>query len=536
MSACADNTLDDFQTIIVNGTNFTALGSGGAEPPGCGLSQWGNWGANITLNPGTNTVTAQVCDGSGNCGSASTTIIYDAPVYGVTVTRSVASLTLPVNSPGSAYFDVTNTGDVDGQLTLGAACGGVTGCKVVSGTTTGPSITVSLAHGATVTVHVDFTTGSTATTGNATLTASFAASPNTTGSDFTALDIQAPPPTIVVAPDASPRSLGAGMWTLPFEVSNTSGGSEDVAVTVDCGPFTNCVPSARNFSLAPAATDTVWLQFLIVAGQSGTQAAVSLSANGCFADERCATDGGSYTINYTQSSEHDSVSVVPAPASVTLAARATQDTARFTLTNLSTGTGGPISFVLTPGCSGVAGCSGATTTVSLGEQGTYTLKVPYTVSFDGTAGIVSVSAAGGTASASGAESIGTTPSYSVAVIPGVKAQSVALGTNGADTVTIRNTSSNTAASISASLTLSGCTTPVLSDCQVASNGPTIAQGQTSAAIVVSLHAAQAGKGAVTVTASGTVSGGVVQTGTGIDSVTVTTGGGGGGGYHRRPQH
>src|SRR6185437_10712685 len=207
--------------------------------------------------------------------------------------------------------------------------------------------------------------------------------------------------------------------------------------------------------------------------------------------------------------------IVPNTASVTLAAHATQDTARFTITNVSTNTSSAITFSATPACSGVVSCSTNPTSFSLAEQGTYNLKVPYGVSASGTTGAVSVTVTGGAASASASQSIGTTPSYSLSIAPTDTTEAFQIGANGSFTIRVLNTSTNAGGTaIAVSLATTNCQAPVLSSCQVAGSPQNLAQGQTSSGLSVSFHAAANGSDTIGVTISGSY---------GIGSVTPVTG-------------
>ena len=133
MTACADNDMNAFQTITVNGTPYTALSSGGGGGS-CGFSQSGGWGANVTLSLGSNSVTAQVCDVNNSCGSASTTIILD-PVQHVTVTATPASFSVQTNTTGTTSFSVKNDGQANGTLDISVSCGTKLSCSLPAGFT-----------------------------------------------------------------------------------------------------------------------------------------------------------------------------------------------------------------------------------------------------------------------------------------------------------------------------------------------------------------------------------------------------------------
>src|SRR6185437_12061980 len=115
VNACSDNDLQDPGSITVNGSTYGALRSGGGGGQfGCTYS--GGWGAFVPLDPGANSVSAEVCDVNDNCESASTTVFYD--VYDLSVSGGTSPLPIQEVTSGSASFTINNTGSMDGTLQI----------------------------------------------------------------------------------------------------------------------------------------------------------------------------------------------------------------------------------------------------------------------------------------------------------------------------------------------------------------------------------------------------------------------------------
>ena len=92
VTACADIGMASTQTVFVGTVGYTATGSGNM-PRGCGRTTAGSWTAHVTLSPGVNNISAEVCDVDDNCGFGSTSIIYDAPSYNILVTANTPPIT-----------------------------------------------------------------------------------------------------------------------------------------------------------------------------------------------------------------------------------------------------------------------------------------------------------------------------------------------------------------------------------------------------------------------------------------------------------
>ena len=148
------------RNITLNGapvTGFTHTGSG---------SSYTSTGT-VTLQVGTNTLDASICDTFGNCSSASQIWYYRPWIYSVTVAPDGGWSEIPAAASRNQTFSVTNTGETTATYLLGAGC---VGAVFASSCTVSPS-SVTLASGAQQSVTAAFTSGAGGSTGTLRVTA-----------------------------------------------------------------------------------------------------------------------------------------------------------------------------------------------------------------------------------------------------------------------------------------------------------------------------------------------------------------------------
>ncbi len=470
-------------------------------------------------------LSAEACDAPNVCGSddGSYNVTFPAPPYNVLVTPSVSSITTRVSTLGIAIFTVKNTGGVDGTLDVSVICVGMASpCKTPSGAT---SFTVFLTHGSSQVDTVVFTTQSTPTTGSASLSAFYSAAQGVSSTGTTSVFISANPPSISVTPDNSPLTVSAGTWPASFNVANTGADAETVSLTDSCGAFTNCTMTTSDtlvrssFTLNAGATLPVLVSFTVASSQAGTSSVVSLTANGSNSNGT-TSDSGSYNVTFPTPTQKHGVIVTASPPTVTLPSRIFVDSAIFIVHDTSANAG-PQTYTLTPTCSGVVGCSG-TKQLTLNDSAQQSVVFQYTVAQSGTTGAITLTAVSSVATGSGSQTVNTTPGYALSVIPLNSSQSVAKGDTGRFQFTIQNTTSNSDTThITASIVITSCQTPTLTNCQAPTGSVILGYGDT-APETATFVASQTGVGFLNVNATGTVPGGAtVLRGFGSDSVSVT---------------
>jgi RHS repeat-associated protein len=119
----------------------------------------------VTLNSGSNTLVASICDLHTNCNQDVASYTYTPPTYGVSVTPDGQAVSVAAGASTTRAFTVSNTGNQSVTYTLTPTCSGTaTGCSASVGSKT-------LAGGASGTVNVSYTVGAGGTTGTVKLTA-----------------------------------------------------------------------------------------------------------------------------------------------------------------------------------------------------------------------------------------------------------------------------------------------------------------------------------------------------------------------------
>ena len=124
---------------------------------------------------------------------------------------------------------------------------------------------------------MNYAAGSSAGQDAITLTVTYQASPNASGSATASVTIQAPPPpppTIVVTPDNSPLTVGLGSPKLDFSVENRSNDPVDISLSANCGAFAcsilvNGQLAPGSVQLAGVSTLPVQIQINVTAAQQG---------------------------------------------------------------------------------------------------------------------------------------------------------------------------------------------------------------------------------------------------------------------------
>jgi RHS repeat-associated protein len=128
-----------------------------------GMPSEGTLSRTLRLVPGTNVLTARMCDAMANCTTATATFEHE-PSFGVVVTPDAGVKSVSQGAGSSQVFTVTNTSTAAAKYNLAATCAGA-----ASACATAASITV--AAGATGSVTVTFTAGAAGSSGSVRLRA-----------------------------------------------------------------------------------------------------------------------------------------------------------------------------------------------------------------------------------------------------------------------------------------------------------------------------------------------------------------------------
>lgn len=190
------------------------LNSGGLEYDTAGPSWQCNgyseiFTTTVTLNPGSNSFKAVVCDLYGNCATRTATYYLDQS-YAIAVTPDGGSAgTLAAGTSTQVHFTAYNSGTAAGTVNLGASCSGaVQGCALAGANS------VTLAAGASTDVAVDVTAGPAAGTITVNASAAFAAFPSASDGGSQTITVTAPPApvpaSVSVAVNPSVITVGGG--------------------------------------------------------------------------------------------------------------------------------------------------------------------------------------------------------------------------------------------------------------------------------------------------------------------------------------
>ncbi|PYO69990.1 MAG: hypothetical protein DMD71_03280 [Gemmatimonadetes bacterium] len=246
---------DSWGTVWFNGGTIgnTMPGSN----PLCSDFQSGDF--TVTIQPGLNTVSAQVSD---NLGTAYVEARYNE-IDAVSVSPDAQATSLPANSgPNTVSFTVTNTGNVSDTYGLQcSATGGVT-CGSVS------PASMTLGVGASGNVNVTFNLGGT----NGTLTLSAGGR----SSDVGSYSVTAIP--VVVTPDAGTAVPAAkSLATQRFAIQNYLSPTTTYTLTPACsGTATGCAVTPASIPLGTGATGTADVSYSV--GAAGATGTVKLTA------------------------------------------------------------------------------------------------------------------------------------------------------------------------------------------------------------------------------------------------------------------
>lgn len=233
----------------------------------------------LTLQSGTNYLSAQACDRFSNCTSSTVAYYYDPP-YRVAVTPDGGSgASLLTGGSGTATFTVANTGTSTNTVSFVASCSGAAiGCSSPS--------PIGLLPGVSQPISVQFTAPSTPGSATISLTASGSGASDA-GSIIFPVQAPPPPPTQVsVTPDNGATSVTrATSGSFAFTVTNTTaagGTTATLPLSLACPPvLSGCSLSPSSVTLAPGASQSVQASFT---GQVPGHGALTVTATGPASD------------------------------------------------------------------------------------------------------------------------------------------------------------------------------------------------------------------------------------------------------------
>ncbi len=260
VTACDNNGIVDM-TLSVNGVPATLVDGPQAGCPGTA------YGAEVTLQAGSNTLEASACNSLGDCGYATSYVYVD--LYGLSVT-SGSAVDLNVGSSGSVTFEIRNTGNAAGTVTLTPICPAyLTGCG------SGQTITLALTHtGSTpYTFSVSFI-ASDSGHGGVGLAASYAEDANAGGSGFVSVTAaRVPVYSITVTPVNPSMSVVAQTYnTAGFVVTNNGDlvGSLSFSGSCSGAALAACPSSGTIPNLQPNTSTQIGAGFDALTAGSGT--------------------------------------------------------------------------------------------------------------------------------------------------------------------------------------------------------------------------------------------------------------------------
>ena len=191
----------------------------------------------VELEPGTNTLVAEICDTQGFCGTSSSYTYTFTVSYGVEITPQGTAVTRDVNEPSSVDFTVQNTGNYPATFDLAAVCAPGITCSGISSTS------LQLNQGSTGTVRVDYTPGSFSGTKTVQLNATHRDHPATTGSGWINVTANDPTPQVRIVPGTRSgfRQDVAIEWCAQYPLDRSgmqvllqhAGGTQDVTASFD---------------------------------------------------------------------------------------------------------------------------------------------------------------------------------------------------------------------------------------------------------------------------------------------------------------
>lgn len=284
MTACDNETSVSSVQLTFNGSTPSSTNVSACRARGKTYTM------SLTLQPGSNNLSAQACDTYGNCTSSAVVYYYD-PSFRLSVTPDNGSgAAMNTGASATAAFTVSNTGSSAlPTVSFTASCTGA------ANPCSNPNSISNLASGASAQVNVPFTAGSNAGTAAIALTASGSGASDGGSINY---PVQAPPPppppptTVSVTPDNGSSWLTkATSGSFTFTVANTTpagGVTATFSLALTCPTVLSCSPlSPSSVTLAPGASQAVVTSYT---GQTPGMGTLALTASGA------ASDGGSAAI------------------------------------------------------------------------------------------------------------------------------------------------------------------------------------------------------------------------------------------------